>query len=380
MKPDELMTIGRFARLSGVSVHALRHYDDVGLLVPAHVDAASGYRRYAASQLRLARLIRALRWNDLPIDGIRLILTDIDARAGARSDAGDGAATRDVLARHRDRLERQSSLIAAQLRDVTRFLDEGLDMPVMQSGCRPVQVKSAVDDTPAAVAFYQKLLGARYEVAQRTSHGDHSCLMFGQYGRGDFFLYWLLDDRERLDLPGRSNVGFAVDDLEAAYQRALAAGANEAAAPHDADGMPRSCAVTDPWGNWVSLFEGESCRPVQLMIGVEDTETSAAFYSAAFGLSYQVTRRTPEAEYSSLVFGEYGRADFFMLWLLDDRGRLDFPGRSNFSFLVDDLDVVHQRALAAGATELAAPHDTEGMPRNSAVIDPSGNWVGLAQG
>jgi DNA-binding transcriptional MerR regulator len=36
---DELLTIGRFAHLTGLSQHALRHYDDVGLLVPAVVDA-----------------------------------------------------------------------------------------------------------------------------------------------------------------------------------------------------------------------------------------------------------------------------------------------------------------------------------------------------
>lgn len=46
------MTIGRFAQLSGLSIHALRHYDDVGLLEPAVVDAATGYRRYRAGRFR----------------------------------------------------------------------------------------------------------------------------------------------------------------------------------------------------------------------------------------------------------------------------------------------------------------------------------------
>jgi len=31
---DELMTIGRFAQLSGLSIGTLRHYDDVRLLPP----------------------------------------------------------------------------------------------------------------------------------------------------------------------------------------------------------------------------------------------------------------------------------------------------------------------------------------------------------
>ena len=33
-----MLTIGRFADATGLTVRALRHYDEIGLLVPAHVD------------------------------------------------------------------------------------------------------------------------------------------------------------------------------------------------------------------------------------------------------------------------------------------------------------------------------------------------------
>lgn len=52
---------------SGLSVHALRHYDDVGLLLPAHVDPEPNYRRYRREQIQTARMIQALRWIDLPV-------------------------------------------------------------------------------------------------------------------------------------------------------------------------------------------------------------------------------------------------------------------------------------------------------------------------
>ncbi len=58
---DDLMTIGRFAHISGLSVHSLRHYDDVGLLAPAAVDlpavigASGGARPSGASSRRCAR-------------------------------------------------------------------------------------------------------------------------------------------------------------------------------------------------------------------------------------------------------------------------------------------------------------------------------------
>ena len=121
-------------------------------------------------------------------------------------------------------------------------------------------------------------------------------------------------------------------------------------------------------------------RPVQIKIAVNDLASSLAFYMEAFDLDYNVARRTHHRESSAFVFGEYGRDDFFLLWLLDNPDRRDRPGTANFSLLVDDVDSAHTRALAAGGTEVVAPHDAEGMPRSSGVRDPSGNWIGLAQG
>jgi len=122
------------------------------------------------------------------------------------------------------------------------------------------------------------------------------------------------------------------------------------------------------------------CRPFQLKLAVDDLVASADFYREAFGLTYEVARRTRDHDSRAFVFGECGRDSFFLLWLLDEPDRRDRPGTSNFSLLVDVVDAVHAAALAAGATEVVAPLDAEGMPRSSAVKDPSGNWIGMAQG
>lgn len=53
-----MLGIGEFALHGQVSVRMLRHYDALGLLVPAVVDEHNGYRRYSADQLsRLNRLV-----------------------------------------------------------------------------------------------------------------------------------------------------------------------------------------------------------------------------------------------------------------------------------------------------------------------------------
>ncbi len=56
-----MFSIGEFARLGGVSVRTLRHYDEIGLLQPATVDPDTGYRGYTADQLGPLNRIVALK-------------------------------------------------------------------------------------------------------------------------------------------------------------------------------------------------------------------------------------------------------------------------------------------------------------------------------
>ncbi len=82
-EPDRLLSIGAFARRSRLSMKALRIYDRLGLLTPAHVDPATGYRRYRESQLETARLVAMLRRLDMPLARVADI---VSAPAGAAAD------------------------------------------------------------------------------------------------------------------------------------------------------------------------------------------------------------------------------------------------------------------------------------------------------
>lgn len=59
---DTTYTVGALARLAGVTVRSLHHYEDVGLLVP-HTRSTSGYRLYDAGDAD--RLTRILYYRDL---------------------------------------------------------------------------------------------------------------------------------------------------------------------------------------------------------------------------------------------------------------------------------------------------------------------------
>ena len=77
----EEIGIGEFARRSRLSVKALRLYDELGVLVPARVDEASGYRYYDGAQLETARLVAMMRQLELPLAVIKelLICDPVDA-------------------------------------------------------------------------------------------------------------------------------------------------------------------------------------------------------------------------------------------------------------------------------------------------------------
>ena len=107
---DELLSIGRFAQLVGLTAKALRHYDELGLLRPAQVDDFTGYRWYSLEQARDAVAIRRLRTFELPLDEIAEVLH------------GDDAVLRERLAVQRARLEGRAVVTERMIDELDRLL------------------------------------------------------------------------------------------------------------------------------------------------------------------------------------------------------------------------------------------------------------------
>lgn len=108
---DELMSIGEFSERSGLSPKRLRSYAAGGLLVPAAVDASSGYRYYAPGQLRDAKLIDALRAAGMPLSAVGSLL---DQPSTGRLDAWARHVEVDAVQK-RDALDLARSLLAADV-------------------------------------------------------------------------------------------------------------------------------------------------------------------------------------------------------------------------------------------------------------------------
>jgi effector-binding domain-containing protein len=114
-----LIPIGRFSRMTRLSVRALRRYDQLGLLVPALVDPSSSYRYYTYSQANRAEAIRILRRLDMPLEQIRELLESDDAAVAAK-----------LLQVHRGRLEDELERQRRRLAFIERLIErEGNVMP-----------------------------------------------------------------------------------------------------------------------------------------------------------------------------------------------------------------------------------------------------------
>lgn len=103
---DDWLRIGEVARRSGLTLRTLRHYDDLGLLVPS-ARTGGDYRLYAPDDLRRLLDIQHLKSLGLSLDEIAAALDDpaFDARAVLERHIGlveeRLAAERELLARLR---------------------------------------------------------------------------------------------------------------------------------------------------------------------------------------------------------------------------------------------------------------------------------------
>jgi DNA polymerase-3 subunit beta len=143
-----LLGIGEMSRRSGLTVSALRFYDGACLLVPASVDASSGYRRYRPDQVPTARVLANLRRVSMPLPEVARVL-----------DAASPDEAAAVLDRHLRRLE--AGLVDARqvLSRVRSILD--LREPRMATSTTTVPahaLATAVDAVRFAVSADPELL------------------------------------------------------------------------------------------------------------------------------------------------------------------------------------------------------------------------------
>lgn len=73
-----MLKIGDFSKLSRISIRMLRHYDEIGLLMPKNIDNVTSYRYYGEEQLPIAGRINTLKEMGFALATIRTIMENYD--------------------------------------------------------------------------------------------------------------------------------------------------------------------------------------------------------------------------------------------------------------------------------------------------------------
>ena len=108
---SEEMTVGEIARLAGVSVRALHHYDEIGLVAPSGRSLA-GYRTYDEAAIDRLQEVLLFRELGFPLDEIRKI---VESPSYQRQGA---------LLRHKGMLENKVERLLEVIDAVARSIDQ----------------------------------------------------------------------------------------------------------------------------------------------------------------------------------------------------------------------------------------------------------------
>lgn len=171
-----LLPIGEFSKMTHLSVKALRHYHDVGILEPAAVDPYSGYRSYGTDQVTAAQVIRRLRDLGMPLDSIRAVLTAPDAAARNRE-----------IAAHLRRMERQLEHTQAAVSGLRALLSAPASRPEVTFKEIPTVTALAISETVAAADIMTwadaviSELSVTLRVAGLTAAGPLGALFPGEF-------------------------------------------------------------------------------------------------------------------------------------------------------------------------------------------------------
>ena len=106
---DDGLTIQQVAQRTGLSIHTLRYYEHLGLIISVH-RLSNGHRRYDESDLRWIDLLKCLRASAMP-------LSDIQHYAEITRQGTSTISERcEILEAHRLRVEAQLQEISARWR------------------------------------------------------------------------------------------------------------------------------------------------------------------------------------------------------------------------------------------------------------------------
>jgi DNA-binding transcriptional MerR regulator len=166
-----LISIGKFSRLTGLSIRALRLYDSEGILEPNRIDSDTGYRYYTHEQIKLAEQIKLLRECEMPLGVILQLLKYPNEKSKC-------------LLEHRQFLEKRLNDHRLMLRKLNTLIDQ--TMPVFTVDLRFSRLlyvirisQQIIWEEPGQRAIIGKLMGELFHFVranQIKTNGSPFCM------------------------------------------------------------------------------------------------------------------------------------------------------------------------------------------------------------
>ncbi|HKS68009.1 MAG TPA: VOC family protein [Candidatus Acidoferrales bacterium] len=240
-------------------------------------------------------------------------------------------------------------------------------------GFRTVQPYMVAADAEALLEFAKKAFGAEETFrAIGSAGGLHANVRIGDtmvmMGGG-------IRGREFEGQPNTVALHVYVEDTDATYARALAAGGISVGEPQEHEYGERGAGVKDPAGNfwYIATHRGESYIPkglhnVNIYMHPLRAEPVIAFLKRVFGAEEIAKYASPDG----VVHHAEVRVGDAVVEMGEAHGPYQ-PTQSMFYSYVPDVDAVYRRALAAGAKSIQEPADQPYGDRTGGVLDPFGN-------
>lgn len=224
--------------------------------------------------------------------------------------------------------------------------------------------------------FLKQAFGAVETETTKTPRGVHRELRVGNS------MLMVGESAEETTVPVRpSAYHIFVDDPDATYERALAAGATSLDEPSDRPYGERSGFVQDAMGNyWYiarSLRGGpavpEGMRTITPYLHPTSVPGYIDFLTRAFGAVEEARYAAPDGR----VMHAQVRLGNAMIEMGEPDPAVPMP--TTFYLYVDDADALYHRAVAAGATALTPPTDQSYGDRVGSVRDSTGTLWYIAR-
>ncbi len=267
-------------------------------------------------------------------------------------------------------VRRSAAFVKQQARDTAQERKRTKTVGPIPEGFHTVTPYLTVEQAPELLEFVKQAFGAEELVRTTGSAGG----MHAEVKMGDSMVMIGGGGTWR-GTPMPTGIHLYVPDTDAAYQRALKAGAASIGEPRDQEYGERSASVKDLAGNhWYiatafgPTYTPEGLRSVNVYLHPRNADKVIGFLKQAFEAEEVARYAGPDGTilHASVRIGDS------VIEMGEAHGPYQ-PMPTTFYLYVDDCDAWYERAIAAGATSIVEPKDQPYGDRNGGVKDPFDN-------